>query len=160
MGNGCACEIPLADHSEHLTHAYAYLCVEHIFCAVPINIGTYQGTPGKDSPDNGRTEASSNSRYRYFNLKKKTISARQPKLKVWSLRLRCEETARRYLSGSHDHGVHYDAHLGISSLCRAGDSSTDHKLAYPLSVLASFSIALNTAHPRSRHTSSPVVRHI
>lgn len=51
-------------------------------------------------------------------------------------------------------------HLGISSFSRAGDFSTDATLAYPLFVFASFSMARKTAHPRSRHTSSPVVRHM
>ena len=52
----------------------------------------------------------------------------------------------------------HNAHLGISSFIGAGDFSTARRLAYPLGVLVSRSMASNTAHPRSRHFSSPVIR--
>ena len=72
-----------------------------------------------------------------------------------------EATSREATQSAHIAGHQSSAaHLGISSFFGAGEVITELRLAYPLSVLASFSIAWKTAHPRSLHASSPVVRHM
>ena len=53
-----------------------------------------------------------------------------------------------------------NTHLGIESCNGTSGSNVFFTAAYADSVRVYFSIASNAAHPRSRQTSSPVVRHM
>jgi hypothetical protein len=99
-----------------------------------------------------------NIRYKYFSLYETLVKVREAVRQTCDVRLGEEITGvNEHLQAKKDN---LEAHLGMASFLSPGVISTVFKVAYPMGVRVSRSIASKIRHPISRHFVSPVTRHI